>query len=236
MAGAEIDDGGAEMLAAGKCQQLTGQAFAALGRRLDRLDGPRQFRIEQPLEDLGVAADDHQQIVEVVGDAAGQFADRLHFLRHGELLARLDQLLLGVAPLGGVAQHIGKADQIAVVVVDRPDRSGDEEQRAVLFDAPPLDGVLAVLDGQFEHAVRFARAPLVGPVEHAEMLADDFVGGVADDLLRGRVPARHAPRSVEQENRVIDDAFDQDLEMALGPLEGERGLGDLPAQLVMRGL
>ena len=119
-AGIQIDDRRAEMLAAGKRQQLTGQAFAALGRRLDRLDGPRQFRIEQPLEGLGVAADDHQQIVEVVGDAAGQFADRLHFLRHGELFARLDQLLLGIAPLGGVAQHIGQPDQIAVVVVDRP--------------------------------------------------------------------------------------------------------------------
>ena len=165
------------MLAAGERQQLPGQAFAALGRRLDRLDGPRQFRVEQPLEGLGVAADDHQQIVEVVGDAAGQFADRLHFLRHGELLARLDQLLLGVAPLGGVAQHIGKADQIAGVVVDRPDGAGDEEQRAVLFDAPALHRVLAVLDRQFEHAVRLARAPLVGPVKHAEMLADDFVGG-----------------------------------------------------------
>jgi hypothetical protein len=32
------------------------------------------------LQALGVAADDHQQIVEVVGDAAGQLTDRIHFL------------------------------------------------------------------------------------------------------------------------------------------------------------
>ena len=43
-------------------------------------------------------------------------------------------------------------------------------------------------------------------------------------------------RSVEQKNGVIDDTFDQDLEMALGSLEGELGLHDLSVRLVVRGL
>ena len=163
------------MLAPGESQQLARQALAAFGRRLDRLDGPRQFRIEQALEGLGVAADDHQQIVEVVGDAAGQFADRLHFLRHRELFARLDQLLLRVAPLGGVADDIGDADQIAVVVADRGQRAGGEKRRAVFADAPALDLVLAVPHRQFERAVRSAGAALVRPIQDAEMLADDFL-------------------------------------------------------------
>ncbi len=47
-------------------------------------------------QDLLVAADDHQQIVEVVRDAAGQLPERLQLLRLGELLAR--QLQRGLAP------------------------------------------------------------------------------------------------------------------------------------------
>ena len=39
-----------------------------------------------PLQRLEVADDDGQQVVEVVRDAAGQLADRLHLLRLGELL------------------------------------------------------------------------------------------------------------------------------------------------------
>ena len=85
-AGVQIDHGRGQVLAAGEGQQLPGQAFAALGRGLDGLDRARQFRVEQPLEGLRIAADDYQQVVEVVGDAAGQFADGFHLLRHGELL------------------------------------------------------------------------------------------------------------------------------------------------------
>src|SRR6266446_441089 len=37
-------------------------------------------------EDLGVSADDGEEIVEVVGDAAGEAADGFHFLRLTELI------------------------------------------------------------------------------------------------------------------------------------------------------
>ena len=212
---------------------MAGQAFAAFGRGLDGLDRSRQFRVEQAFEGLGIAADDHQQIVEVVRDAAGQLADRLHFLRHRELFARLHQFLLGVAPLGCIADDVGEADQVSVVIADHGDRAGDENQRAVLSDAPSLDFVLVFLDGQFQRAVRFAGAALVRPIEYPEMLADDFFRGVADDLLGGAVPARHASRRVEHENGVVDDAFDQDLEMTLGAAERQIRLGDFAVQLVL---
>ena len=213
---------------------MPGQAFAALGRGLDRLDGARQFRIEQALEGLRIAADDHQQIVEVVRDAAGQFADGFHLLRGGELFARFDELLLGVAPLGGVADDIGKPDQRAVVVADRGQRAGHEERRAVFADAPALDLVLAVMDGGGQRALRLAGAALVGPVEDAEMLADHLVGLVADDVLRAGIPARHAAGRVEQEDRVVGDAFHEDLEMPLGVLERQLRLLDAALQLLLR--
>ena len=144
-----------------------------------------------------------------------------------------DQFLLRVAPLGRVADDVGEADQVAVVVADHRDRAGDEDQRAVLADAPAFDFMLVFLHGQFQRAVRLAGAALVRPVEYAEMLADDFFRGVADDLLGGAVPARHASRRVEHENGVVDDAFDQDLEMPLGAVERQVRLGDFAVQLVL---
>ena len=50
--------------------------------------GPAQAGIgtEALEQELGVAGDDHQEVVEVVRDAAGEAADGFHFLRLAELL------------------------------------------------------------------------------------------------------------------------------------------------------
>src|SRR6185437_3502507 len=115
-----------------------GQRLSTLRRRLDRLDCPRQLGIEQALEGLGVAADDHQEIVEIVRDAAGELADRLHFLGHRQLLARLDELLLGVAALGRIAQDARESDQVALPAANNRDHAGYEERRSILADTPAL--------------------------------------------------------------------------------------------------
>ncbi|MEH2525802.1 hypothetical protein V1288_003711 [Bradyrhizobium sp. AZCC 2176] len=44
------------------------------------------------IDDLQIAADDREQIVEVVGHAAGQLPDRFHLLR-------LSKHVLGLAPI-----------------------------------------------------------------------------------------------------------------------------------------
>ena len=80
---------------------------------------PRLLRLA--LGGFEIAEHDHQQIVEVVRDAAAELTDRLHLLRRGELLLRLLQLLLRLAPLGDVARDLGEADEFAVVVADRID-------------------------------------------------------------------------------------------------------------------
>jgi len=48
-----------------------------------------------PAKEVGGGADDRQQIVEIVRDAAGELADRLHLLR-------LTQGFFGLAPLGDI--------------------------------------------------------------------------------------------------------------------------------------
>ncbi|GCC47009.1 hypothetical protein chiPu_0031255, partial [Chiloscyllium punctatum] len=201
------------MLMTREGQQLAREALAAFGRGLDGFDCFGQFRIKQAREDLGAASDDHQQIVEVVRNPAGQFADRLHLLRHRELFAGLNQLLLRVAPLGCVAQNTDEADQVSCVIMARRHGARDEERRAILSDPPTLDVVLASFDCRLQRVCGRTRAAFIRPIENSKMLADDFVRAVADDLLSGAVPTRDVSLAIERENRIVDDAFDKGLEM-----------------------
>ena len=70
-------------------------------------------------QQLEAADDRHQQIVEVVGDAAGQPADGLHLLALQQFLLGPRQGQCGLAALGQIARDLGEADEIASVVADR---------------------------------------------------------------------------------------------------------------------
>src|SRR5262249_3968130 len=154
-------------------------------------------------EQLRAAADDHQQIVEIVRDATGQFSDRFHFLRHGKLFTRFDQLLLRVAPLRCVADNAGEAEKIGIVVTDCCEYPGHEKGRAIFPDPPALHFMPALLHSQFQRAVRYAGAPLVGPVKDAEMFADDLLRRVTDYFLGGTVPARHMARRIKDKDSAL---------------------------------
>ena len=109
------------------------------------------------LQRLDMAGDDHQQIVEVVRDAAGELAERLHLLRLGELLLHPLERDLRVAPLGDVAGDLGEADQLAVVVADRIDDDAGPEERAVLADAPAFLLEAPVSRGDLQAPARACR-------------------------------------------------------------------------------
>ena len=170
-----------------KVEQLPGQLFAAIGGGADRLDRLHVLRLAQPaLQDLRVAGNDHQQIVEVVGDAAGELAERLHLLRLGELLAGLLERDLRLVLGGDVAGELGEADQLAGIVADGVHHHAGIEAAAVLAHQPALRLELALARGRDERLLRHvAGANLLGK-EDAEMLADDLVGAVAFDALRRR--------------------------------------------------
>ena len=79
---------------------------------MDRVDRLHVLGIGKPAaKQLRVAADDHQEIVEVVGDAARQLAERFHLLRLGELLLRALERSLRLPPLGDVARDLHEADE-----------------------------------------------------------------------------------------------------------------------------
>ena len=70
-----------------------GQPRPALGRR-QRIGGVAQqpFVLDLLGDEVEPADDHRQQIVEVVGDAAGQLAERFHLLALAQLVLRLGQL------------------------------------------------------------------------------------------------------------------------------------------------
>ena len=207
------------MLASRKRQQLTSQSFTPLGSGLYCFDGTRQFWIEQALEQLRATANDHQQVVEVVCNAACQFANSLHLLRHGELLTCFDELLLGVAAFGCVANDAGKSGQIAVVVTNRGKHASNKKWCAVFSDPPTLHLAFALATSQLERPVRFAGTALVRPIQHTEVLADDFVRCITDYFLSRPVPSGDVSGGVENKDCVIGNAIDKDLVMSFQTLE-----------------
>jgi hypothetical protein len=57
-----------------------------------------------------VTTDNHQKIVEVVGDTTGELSQGIHSLCMSPLALCLLQLQLAVAALGNVARNLGKPD------------------------------------------------------------------------------------------------------------------------------
>ena len=129
---------------------------------------------------LAVAEDRAQQIVEVVGDAAGQPAHRFHLLGLAELLLRLPERFLGRAH-----QLLGRP-ALGHVALGAPDR----RQEAVLdhaeqvVDEPALPAV----------PVELAGLELDGPVPAADEGAEELQApGVGQIERCGELRARAAP-------------------------------------------
>ena len=73
---------------------------------------------------MRIAADDHQHVIEVVRDTAGQLPQRLHLLRLGELLLCAPQFRSCFMALSDVAHDIRETDEIAFLVMDGIDHHG----------------------------------------------------------------------------------------------------------------
>ena len=125
-------------------------------------------------QEVGRAADHRHQIVEVVGDAAGELAERLQLLRLDQRGARFLELLLRSDALGDVAGDLGEADVLAVLVEDRVDQHVRPEQGAVLAHALRLALILALGERGLERPLGLAGGAVLLGVEAREMLADDL--------------------------------------------------------------
>ena len=158
-----------------------------------------------------------------MGHAAGQLTDGLELLRLEQGLARLFQGPLGFQPLGNVAGDLGEADDLAVVAADRVDHHMRPESRPVLALPPALLFEAAFGGGDLERLGRLARLAILFGVEPREVLADDLVGPVALDPLGAGVPAGDHPGRVQQVDRVVGDALDQQAELLLAAAQALLG-------------
>ena len=113
---AEIEDLRQEHLVAAEGEQLARERGSTIGgaHDLQRVRAARVVVVEAGHEELAVAADRGQEVVEVVRDAAGEPSDRLELLRVQQLL--LQQALIGDVPV------VDDDDPLAVLSAPAPDR------------------------------------------------------------------------------------------------------------------
>ena len=117
----DVDRLRVERLTAREGQQALGQRSGALGAAMRILRRPLEAgRVaaggaDMALQGLQVAEDDGEQVVEVMGDAAGELADRFHLLGlaqrsfHALALRRLGrQSIVGGFELGGAVDEMSK--------------------------------------------------------------------------------------------------------------------------------
>ena len=169
---------------------------------------------QRPLGDVGEPEDRGQQVVEVVGDAGGELADRLHLLRLAQLiLVALARRQVAPDRLDGAVRAVGALDP-----------GGDFERHA----APVLGG-----DGDLDRRQRAAVAGRPQQLHEARpRLRGDQVGdGQPDDLLAGEagrgqagpVDRAHVAVQIAGEDQVVR-VLDQ-LAVALLALADGRGGG-----------
>src|SRR6266436_10277914 len=136
-----------------------------------------------------------------------------------ELLVRLRERLVGAAPLGEIAGHLGIPDEAALRVPHRTDHGIGPEARAVLAHAPPFVLVTALPLRDLQRPLRLALRHIVRGIERRAVLTHDLVGAVPLDALRSGVPAGDPPVGVEHENGAVLDALDQELEGLFAPTQ-----------------
>jgi len=164
-------------LFAAEGQQLPGQRSGALRGVGDFLRRPPQPGIGPDTfeQKLGIAGDHHQQVVEVVGDATGEAADRLHFLR-------LAELQLQYAGFGNVFHEKFEAASF-LAIWNRASGNTRHDGRAILADA--LRGQVV----EFLPRVKIISGlkPLLGVGVQASQMSAREIGGAVGVAIYGSI-------------------------------------------------
>jgi len=102
----EVEDFGLKDLHAAEGEHLAGEGSGTVGSFANLLGAAVEgiFWLQMVEKQVAVAADDGEEIVEVVGDAAGHAAEGFHFLGLAELAFEL--FALGLVALEGVAHAV----------------------------------------------------------------------------------------------------------------------------------
>ena len=207
-----------ELAAPGIGQQLVGKLRRTGGGHLDlveaALHGGLKVRIHQG--QTRMTHDAHEQVVEVMGDAARQHPEALQLLGLLDLGLHVLPVLLGLAPLGhvaGVHHDAVDARNVQGVVRDGLHEPG----AAVLVEHPDLKGLGAAGGpAQLQEGLLEER-PVSGMDQVDRRGAQPLAGLIPQDPPGGRTAVDHLTRAVEDHHkveRVLDD----------GPQPGLAGL------------
>src|SRR6185312_9923535 len=215
----EVDRLRAELLAAREGQELLRQLLGAARGQRRRGDEAQQPRLvaELAFEQLEIAGNHGQHIVEVVRDAAGELTDRFHLLR-------LAERVLDATPLGGLAQEADAADHLAAAAVKR------REEAVIIAVAAALgDGVALVVERGLAAVERAAHRRLADRADEIgqdveDALSQDAVDRHPGNALHAGVPQRDAELAIKDDD-ALGAALDEEFrEFLLAP---ERLLGEL---------
>ena len=119
-------------------------------------------------------------------------------------------------PLRHVAGDLGEGDQLAVAIADRVDHHIGPKARTVPTHAPAFDFKTPGFGRGAQRALGHAGGAVLLGVEAREMRPDYLVWLVALDALGPGIPGRDPTLGIEQEDRVIGHALDQDPEELVG--------------------
>ena len=135
--GVEVQQRGREDLLAAEGQELPGELGGAAGGRLDDLHALALGIVRSQLEEqqLAVAHDDGQEIVEVVSDGAGQASHGLHLLKMPHLLFAAMQRFCHAPARDALCDLAGRGGDVAEV--RDVEWTGGEDGRHALH--PPVD-------------------------------------------------------------------------------------------------
>lgn len=118
----EIENDGLEELLAAEGEELAGEAGGLLAGLADEPNLlARALALYLQLQHFGIADDGGEEIVEIVGHAAGQPPDGLQLLRVAEQVLGMLQLVLGLA---GVDDRFGQLAEFIVLAGERQERGG----------------------------------------------------------------------------------------------------------------
>ena len=140
----------------------------------------------------------------------------------GQLLGLAAELHLELLAIGGVADHLGEALELAPLVAQGGHDGTPPESRAVATDLPLLARHLAAGRRLPDLRLGLARLGILEGREAREGLADDLGGVISEQQVRAVVPAQHAPVRVEQQDRIVLDAIEEELDPL--PIDGGRFL------------
>ena len=177
----EVDDPRLQHLFPAEGEQLTGESRRPVRGPVDlqHVEPALVLVVDRPQQQLRVSDDGRQEVVEVVGDAAGELADGLHLLGLAELL--LEDLLL--ADVSHVDEEVERAARRVL------------HHRRVGVDP---HGLAVAAEQPLHQIVRFARtrdqAPPLGAIQlhvigvgdGVEIQCHQLGFGVAEQLAEGR--------------------------------------------------